>query len=527
MSTPAATPLAVLKNYFGYDAFRLEQQAIIDAVLGGHDVFALMPTGGGKSLCYQIPALLLPGLTVVVSPLIALMKDQVDALRVNGIAAAYLNSSLSLEDQRAVIKQLERGELKLLYTAPERLFGRDGDVLSLLKRVQVSLFAIDEAHCVSQWGHDFRPEYLGLARLKKEFAHVPVIALTATADDLTRKDVLERLGLHAARRFVSGFDRANIHYAVVPKQQSYERLLGFLATRKNESGIIYTLSRQSTETLAAKLSADGFAAKPYHAGLDQGSKNKHQELFQRDEVRIIVATIAFGMGIDKSNVRFVVHMDLPKNLESYYQETGRAGRDGLRSDALLFYSGGDVMKLKRFAEVEGNPEQTRIMLAKLWQMADFCKSTTCRRQQLLAYFGEQAKGECASCDICAPELASFGVGTASRKSSSPRGPSSKVGAQDLPYEHELFEALRTLRRACAEREGVPAYIVFSDATLRELATYLPLSLEAMRRIGGFGDVKIERYGKEFLQAIFSYCAEHNLPTRMSKKADVPRAVKRW
>lgn len=394
------SPEYVLQHRFGYAQFRHKQRAIIDNVLAGKDTFVLMPTGGGKSLCYQIPALLFPGVTVVISPLIALMKDQVDALRVNGIQAAYLNSTLGFDAQRDVARNLRNGSLKLLYVAPERMFSNEGRFLDYLKECNVSLFAIDEAHCISQWGHDFRPEYHQLALLKEHFPKTPIIALTATADAQTRDDILDKLNLDHPEIFVSSFNRGNIYYYIERKKDYYERLVNYLTQHKSDSGIIYCLSRVSTEELAQKLANDGFLAKAYHAGLDQETRVRHQEEFLRDEVRIMIATVAFGMGIDKSNVRFVIHVDLPKNIEGYYQETGRAGRDGLPSDALLFYSPGDVFKLRKFAEVEGNKEQTDIMLGKLNKMQQFCEVRTCRRKYLLNYFGEEAPNVCGSCDIC-------------------------------------------------------------------------------------------------------------------------------
>jgi ATP-dependent DNA helicase RecQ len=366
------TALQILQSKFGYSSFRLEQEAIINSVLQKKDTFALMPTGGGKSLCYQIPALMFEGLTIVISPLIALMKDQVDALRVNGIEAAFLNSTQSSAEQSEILTKLTFKKLKLLYLAPESGF------LRKITSFNISLIAIDEAHCISHWGHDFRPEYLQLAQLKRTLPNVPIIALTATADRLTRKDILEKLELIRPATFVSSFNRANIRYTIEPKKSSFEKLVTFLEKRKDESGVIYCLSRASTEKLANDLSEQGFKALPYHAGIEKEARAKHQEMFLRDEVKIIVATIAFGMGIDKSNVRYVVHMDLPKSIENYYQETGRAGRDGLESEALLFYSYADVSKMKRFAEVEGNTGQTEIQLKKLDQMAAYGSLTTCQ-----------------------------------------------------------------------------------------------------------------------------------------------------
>src|SRR5688572_11064478 len=386
--------LQILQEKFGYTSFRLEQEAIINSILQKKDTFALMPTGGGKSLCYQIPALIFDGLTIVISPLIALMKDQVDALRVNGIEAAFLNSTQASQEQDQILQKINSKTLKLLYLAPESTF------LKKISSFNVSLIAIDEAHCISHWGHDFRPDYLQLAQLKRSMPDVPVIALTATADSLTRKDIVEKLELRNPGTFISSFNRANIRYTVEEKKRSVEKLLEFLEKRKGESGIIYCLSRASTETLANDLAEEGIGALPYHAGMDREQRTRHQDMFLRDEVKIMVATNAFGMGIDKSNVRFVVHMDLPKNIESYYQETGRAGRDGLPSEALLFYSYSDVIKLKKFVSIEGNTEQTAISIRKLEQMATFGSLTSCRRKFILNYFDEDTSPHCGNCDVC-------------------------------------------------------------------------------------------------------------------------------
>jgi ATP-dependent DNA helicase RecQ len=601
------TALQILKEKFGYNSFRLEQEAIIQSVLQKKDTFALMPTGGGKSLCYQIPALMFDGLTVVISPLIALMKDQVDALRVNGIYAAYLNSTQSYQEQNEIINKVKSKELKLLYLAPESNFIRQ------LSSFNVSLIAIDEAHCISHWGHDFRPEYLTLAHLKRSFSHVPFIALTATADKLTRKDILEKLELSNPTVFVSSFNRANIRYTVEGKRNSTEKLFEFLEKRKDESGIVYCLSRASTERLAEDLNEEGFQALPYHAGLDKDVRAKHQELFLRDEVKIIVATVAFGMGIDKSNVRYVVHMDLPKNIEGYYQETGRAGRDGLDSEALLFYSYADVTKMKRFVEVEGNTEQTEIYLKKLDRMAEYGDLITCRRKYLLNYFDEAATNYCGNCDVCLTrvdqidgtvqaqkvlsavarlqerfgtgyvidflrgsnsakmqdehrQLKTFGIGADVSKEAwgdiirdllaqeylvksegmypvlhlTPKSAAVLKGTETVmitktkekvavvssheDYDKELFMQLKEVRRKIANEENVPAYIVLSDATLMELATYLPHNKEEFLKISGFGQVKIEKYGKQFWEVVAAYCRERTLKSRIHLK--IPKRVRR-
>jgi ATP-dependent DNA helicase RecQ len=598
-----------LHKYFGYNGFRHEQEAIINNVIQQKDTLVLMPTGGGKSICYQLPAVMFDGLTVVISPLIALMKDQVDALNINGIKAAFLNSSQNEGEQRVLIQQLRDNQVKLLYLAPERLFSSESRLIDFLKTLNVSLIAIDEAHCISHWGHDFRPEYLMLAGLKISFPNIPVIALTATADKITRQDILDKLNLNNPAQFVSSFDRHNISYRISPKRKSFNQLLDFLDEHKDDSGIIYCLSRKSTESLAEDLRAEGFAVQAYHAGLDRTTKDKNQEAFLRDEVKIIVATIAFGMGINKSNVRYVVHMDLPKNIEGYYQETGRAGRDGLPSEALLFFSYGDAEKLKGFAKVEGNEEQSKIMLKKLDDMVRFCQLQTCRRQFLLKYFDEQAPGHCGACDVCLSEVEkidgtviaqklfsaitrtgeSFGMtyiidflrGSQSEKIRDPHKQLKTYGigadiskadwqqyirelmGQDflaiegdpypilkllpkaslvlkgqqevlltktqviheretpqyaLPYEAGLLAELKQVRMAIAKEEDVPAYHIFSDATLQEMATYLPQELSELRQISGFGDVKLARYGQPFSTAIVNYCKQHNLESKISLKS---------
>ena len=393
--------LGALKHYFGYDNFKLEQEHIIETILSGNDVLGIMPTGGGKSVCYQLPAMLFPGITIVVSPLIALMKDQVDSLLANGIEAAYLNSSLSSAEQNRVATSALNGHIKILYLAPERLNASTFDFITKLKP---SLFAIDEAHCISQWGHDFRPEYLQLAALKKQFPQVPVIALTASADTLTQQDILEKLALKQPKVFISSFNRPNIYYYIKPKTNAFAHIIEYLRKHKDDSGIIYTLSRKSAEELARRIAEYKFAVAYYHAGMDSGERSRVQDAFRKDDVKIIVATIAFGMGIDKSNVRYVIHYDVPKNIEGYYQETGRAGRDGAHADAILFYSVSDIMKLRRFIQIENNAAQTAISEKKLRQMQNFAEHEGCRRQYLLQYFGEQAAPYCGSCDYCLSEL---------------------------------------------------------------------------------------------------------------------------
>jgi len=387
-----------LLEVFGYNDFRPQQEEIVEALISGHDAFVLMPTGGGKSLCFQIPALHREGIAIVVSPLISLMKDQVDALVANGVRAAFYNSSLNAEESRQTLAQLHAGELDLLYVAPERLLNEV--FLSRLKSMTIALFAIDEAHCVSQWGHDFRPEYVRLGQLRSHFPDVPMVGLTATADPQTRQDVLQRLGLEQAQCFVSGFDRPNIRYTVVEKKKPFDQLTGFLADHQQEAGIVYALSRKRVEEVAERLAAVGYKARAYHAGLGDKERKKVQEMFLRDDIQIVVATVAFGMGIDKPNVRFVVHYDLPKNIESYYQETGRSGRDSLPAEALLLFGYGDIAISRGLIEKGNNPEQKRIELHKLQAMAGFGEAQTCRRKVLLGYFGERLEQDCGNCDVC-------------------------------------------------------------------------------------------------------------------------------
>jgi ATP-dependent DNA helicase RecQ len=401
MPSPDSRPAReLLRTVYGYEAFRGDQEAVIEHVAGGGDAFVLMPTGSGKSICYQIPALIREGPGVVVSPLIALMHDQVGALRQLGIRAACLNSSLSPDDVRQTESAFLRGEIDLLYAAPERLV--TPRFLELLDRVRPCLFAIDEAHCVSQWGHDFRPEYLQLAFLRERFPGVPRLALTATADEATRRDILVRLRLDDARVFVAGFDRPNIRYTITPKQDTTAQLLRFLrGGHTDHSGIVYCQTRRRVEQVAALLGTHGFSALPYHAGLDAALRREHQDRFLREERIIMVATIAFGMGIDKPDVRFVAHLDLPKSLEAYYQETGRGGRDGLPADAWMAYGLSDVVTLRAFtAQSEADEDHKRIERHKLDALLGFCETTRCRRQVLLEYFGQQLPDPCGNCDTC-------------------------------------------------------------------------------------------------------------------------------
>ncbi|GHF27125.1 DNA helicase RecQ [Streptomyces fumanus] len=608
--------VAALRRVFGYEEFRGEQEAVIDHVVAGGDAVVLMPTGGGKSLCYQIPSLVRPGTGIVVSPLIALMQDQVDALRALGVRAGFMNSTQDFDERRVVEAEFLAGELDLLYLAPERL--RLESTLDLLSRGKIALFAIDEAHCVSQWGHDFRPDYLALSLLGERWPDVPRLALTATATHATHREITERLNMPAARHFVASFDRPNIQYRIVPKTDPKKQLLAFLREEHpGDAGIVYCLSRNSVEKTAEFLSANGIEAVPYHAGLDAGTRAAHQSRFLREDGLVVVATIAFGMGIDKPDVRFVAHLDLPKSVEGYYQETGRAGRDGLPSTAWMAYGLNDVIQQRKLIQSgEGDEAFRRRAHAHLDAMLALCETARCRRGQLLAYFGQEPdpKG-CGNCDTCLtpPEtwdgtvaaqkvlstvvrlkrergqkfgagqiidillgkrtakviqfdhdqLSVFGIGEeltegewrgvvrqmlaqgllavegeygtlvltddsaavlrrerevplrkepkkpaaarASGGSGSSRGErKAKAAAAELPAELlPAFEALRAWRAEQAREQGVPAYVIFHDATLREIATVWPTSIGQLGGISGVGEKKLTTYGEGVLGVLAS------------------------
>ncbi|NBE96448.1 DNA helicase RecQ [Nonomuraea sp. KC401] len=596
------TPLEVLHRVFGYGSFRSNQQEIIDHVVAGGDALVLMPTGGGKSLCYQIPALVRRGVGVVVSPLIALMQDQVDALRALGVRAGFLNSTQDFDERRLVEAEFLAGELDLLYLAPERL--RVDATLRMLAKGDISMFAIDEAHCVAQWGHDFRPDYLELSKLRESWPDVPRIALTATATPATRTEISARLGLDEARHFVAGFDRPNIHYRITPKSEPKRQLLDFLRTEHpSDSGIVYCLSRSSAEKIAEFLAANGIAALPYHAGLDARTRAAHQARFLREDGLVVVATIAFGMGIDKPDVRFVAHLDLPKSVEGYYQETGRAGRDGLPATAWMAYGLHDVVQHRRMA-MEGDEAHRRRQVHHLDAMLALCETVGCRRMMLLDYFGQKGSEPCGNCDTCQapPEswdgttaaqkvlstvwrldkerrqkfgvgqtvdillgkktakvlqhghetLTVFGVGAdlgntewhgvvrqllaqgllavepnhgalvltdgsaavlrgqrevplrrdALRPARARTTPGKAPAAAELPEEAApVFERLRAWRAATAKEQGVPAYVIFHDATLREIATRSPSTLAELSQINGVGENKLAKYGDQVLTTL--------------------------
>lgn len=592
------TPLAILNSTFGYREFRGPQAAVIDALVAGEDVLVLMPTGGGKSLCYQIPALVREGVGIVVSPLIALMQDQVSALRELGVRAGFLNSSLSPQEMWQTELALQRGELDMLYVAPERLI--QPRTLELFHQIKISLFAIDEAHCVSQWGHDFRSDYLKLELLHREFPQVPRIALTATADVRTRDEIIARLQLENAQQFINGFDRPNIQYRIAQKNNPKIQLMRFLREEQaGNSGIVYCLSRNKVEQIAEWLSSEKFTALPYHAGLPANVRQKNQERFLREDNIIMVATIAFGMGIDKPDVRFVAHLDLPKSIEAYYQETGRAGRDGEPATTLLLYGLEDVVKLRQMmAQSEGSEEFKRNEQQRLNAMLGLCEITSCRRQSLLRYFGDTLAQPCGNCDCCITppqtwdateavqmalscvyrtgqrfgaghvidvlrgsnnekilsfdhhKLTTYGIGKhlsadewkaifrqlvarglldvnsdgfgglvlnescraflrgdekislrrdIKAANNSPRR--ANLGQGIEAEDQGLWNALRSCRKRLAEEQGVPPYVIFHDATLREMLEFRPLTAEQLRSITGVGESKLKRFGEEFLAVI--------------------------
>ena len=591
------TALSVLKSVFGYQSFRKGQEEVINAALNGQDALVVMATGNGKSLCYQIPALCFEGLTLVISPLISLMKDQVDQLQANGIEADFLNSSQTLEQQQQVQNKLISGQLKLLYVSPEKVM--TNSFFPLISYSKVSFIAIDEAHCISQWGHDFRPEYTQLGGLKASFPHAPIMALTATADYATRQDILTHLKLENPHKYIGSFDRPNIRYTLEEKYKPMEQLTRFVLVQKGKSGIIYCNSRNKVERIAESLRNKGVSAAAYHAGMETALRERVQQDFQRDNVQVVVATIAFGMGINKSNVRFVAHFDLPRSIESYYQETGRAGRDDLPAEAVLFYEPADYAWLQKILLEKTETPQRQIEQHKLEAIGEFAESQTCRRLVLLNYFGEHRQTPCNNCDICLDppkkydglvdaqkvmstiyrvgqcfgahyviavlrgmhnqkiierqhdKLSVYGIGkdkskehwqsvirqlihlgfvqqviselnptlqlTESAKSilkgeeplelAMPRiSAISKIAHNPqrqgvANYDKDLFARLRFLRKQIADKENIPPYIVFNDATLQEMAQYMPTSNIEMLQINGVGSIKLERFGQPFMALI--------------------------
>ena len=607
MTTIAQPLLPTLKRWFGFDSFRPLQEEIVTDSLAGRDVFALLPTGGGKSLCFQLPALIGDGLTVVVSPLIALMKDQVDAMTASGIEATFLNSTLGAEESRKRLRGLFAGKYRLLYAAPERLM-LDGTI-EMLRQWNVVRIAIDEAHCISEWGHDFRPEYRQIAKLRDIFPDIPFMALTATATERVREDIVKYLRLRDARHYVASFNRPNLTYRVIPKSKPYDQVLAFIRQRRDECGIVYCSSRKATESVAERLNADGIRARAYHAGLDDEVRAENQEMFLRDEVRVICATIAFGMGINKPNVRFVIHHDLPKNVEGYYQETGRGGRDGLPGECLLLFSPGDVIKQTGFIDEKPDPDEQRVAREQLQKMVHYAESAACRRAELLRYFGEEYPSpDCGGCDNCLDpretfdgtlaaqkflscvyrlrqasrfgvglnhvtevltgadtekirkwnhgSLSTYGIGkehsraawqvigrelirlgycrqttekfsvlemtdegmavlrnrkpvTLTRPMISAGQPQEKKHrAGEISCDEALFAKLRTLRKEIADSRDVPAYIIFSDVSLRIMAREYPVEERVFSRITGVGMKKLDEFGAQFMDAIMKHLREN-------------------
>ncbi len=483
-------PQDILKKYFGYDAFRPRQEEIIRHVLAGKDALVLMPTGGGKSLCYQVPALMFDGLTLVISPLISLMKDQVDALKAAGIPAAFINSTLDRAQIAKIEDDARTGKIVILYIAPERIAAPGaGHFLADLK---VSLIAVDEAHCISEWGHDFRPDYRNLRVLRNLYPKAPVLALTATATQPVAADIMRQLSLKDAGPFVSSFNRPNLTYIVRPKKQAFDGLVDLLKNHREEAVIIYCFSRKDTEKLADDLVGARFRAAAYHAGLDQKDRARTQDRFIRDDLHIIVATIAFGMGINKPDVRLVVHYDLPKSVEGYYQETGRAGRDGLPAECVLFFTYADMRKHQFFLDrMEPGPERDNVS-RKLEQVLRYGQNAICRRRQLLSYFGEpMAAGSCDACDVCVPQIVQQAAEA-----------KPKVGSLLMPtHDLERFQKLRVVRKRIADAERIPAFMIFGDKSLKDMAAKRPKDKAGFSRVFGVGQAKLEAFSDVFLDVI--------------------------
>lgn len=493
-----------LKKHFGYDEFRPLQKEIIERVLLGKDCVVLMPTGGGKSLCFQLPALMLPGTAVVISPLISLMKDQVDALRANGISAGLINSTLSQDDIADVMERAKSGKLKILYMAPERLSVPGFE--DFLHELQINLIAIDEAHCISEWGHDFRPDYRNLKVLRKKFPRIPIIALTATATENVRKDIVKQLELEDAQIFISSFNRPNLSYEVLPKKDSFGSIIALLQGYRDASVIIYCFSRKDTEMLVGKLMAQGFSAAAYHAGLDSRKRTENQEQFIRDEINIIVATIAFGMGIDKPDVRLVIHHSLPKSIEGYYQETGRAGRDGLPARCVLFFSYADKFKHDYFIQKIADAAEQKKTQENLEQVLSYGNLRGCRRRFLLHYFNETyGQTNCGNCDGCVTRIP-LEIHKVATAVTTPQKARPLIAGHT--YDLSLFEELRSVRTQEARRLQVPPYVVFGDKALRDMAARLPQTPDAFLEINGVGNRKLIQFGEQFMSVIRRYAEAH-------------------
>ena len=489
-----------LKKYFGYDEFRPLQKEIIEKVVAREDCLVLMPTGGGKSLCFQLPALLENGITIVISPLISLMKDQVDALTANGVKAAFINSSQTPAEIFTIINDSKNGTIKILYIAPERLAVPQFE--ALLHTLPIRLFAIDEAHCISEWGHDFRPDYRNLKKLRATFPNIPIIALTATATIKVRDDIVKQLALPSPHIFTSSFNRENLSYEVLPKKDSFNTILSLIEMYHGESVIIYCFSRNDTETLALKLNQHGHKALTYHAGLSADKRRDNQEKFIHDEINIMVATIAFGMGIDKPDVRLVIHHSLPKSIEGYYQETGRAGRDGLPARCVLLFSLADKFKQEYFINQISAEEEQQQARNNLEQVVKYGNLAHCRRRFLLSYFNEEyTKNNCDNCDRCTV------LTPLSLSKSNTKMPTTKLNsfpANTNKLDISLFEVLRQIRTNEARRLGVPPYIIFGDKSLREMSTNKPVTDDDFLYINGVGDKKLKRFGEMFMSAIREY-----------------------